>query len=395
MLNSNDQAENAGATPKLAVSVCDEPNRRLTFVQRIAEWILGTDSKQRGYLKMLLMTAWVYVVGIGLMYFGVTIEIFNKREIFILAGCCITSTTIFYAIMRSGFNKRFSSPTLALPQTLVAQTWIVLGYGITGAAHGIVPIVLALVMVFGMFNMPAHQARLVALYTTVLLGLTMWFKCTVDPQMYVPKLEFVSLVLVATVLLSISQLAAKLNRMNNRLKVQKQELEKAVAYIQAMAIHDELTGLFNRRHLRQTIEEHIRRKERGGQDFYVALLDLDHFKHINDHYGHHVGDEVLNAFAALVTKRLRSTDIFGRWGGEEFLLLFLDPIPEHATLCLSQLHSALLTLPVCTVNPDLRITFSAGITKYLDGETADATIARADKGLYEAKAAGRNQTILL
>jgi diguanylate cyclase (GGDEF)-like protein len=92
---------------------------------------------------------------------------------------------------------------------------------------------------------------------------------------------------------------------------------------------------------------------------------------------------------------LRSTDILGRWGGEEFLMLFLDPMPEHATLCLNQLHSSLLTQPVCAINPDLRITFSAGITRYIDGETADTTIARADKGLYEAKAAGRNQTILL
>jgi len=204
----------------------------------------------------------------------------------------------------------------------------------------------------------------------------------------------VHFVLAATVLLAISQLAAKLSHMSNRLKAQKNDLEQAVAHIQSMAIHDELTGLYNRRYMRTVIEEHINRQTRGGQTFYVALLDLDHFKRINDTYGHHTGDEVLKSLAAQVSKQLRNTDVFGRWGGEEFLLLCLDPKPEKATICLSRLQSDLQRLVVCSANLELRITFSAGMAEHESGEPIDATIARADRALYAAKAAGRDTVIL-
>jgi len=307
-------------------------NERTTLFQRVTDWLLSTDATQRGYLRVLLLTAWIFVVAVGLMYFGVAAHLFDKKQMLLLAACCSTSTLVFYLIMRSGLNKKFSAPTLVIPQTVVAQTWIIFAYAMTGPVHGGVLILLALVMVFGMFNMPARQARLVALYCIVLLGITIWYKSVTDPLVYIPAVEAVHFVLAATVLLAISQLAAKLSHMSNRLKAQKNDLEQAVAHIQSMAIHDELTGLYNRRYMRTVIEEHINRQTRGGQTFYVALLDLDHFKRINDTYGHHTGDEVLKSLAAQVSKQLRNTDVFGRWGGEEFLLLCLDPKPESHDL---------------------------------------------------------------
>ncbi|MET3107343.1 diguanylate cyclase (GGDEF)-like protein [Oxalobacteraceae bacterium GrIS 2.11] len=360
---------------------------------RLADWILGTS--QRGYLKMLLMTAAIYTVAIGLLYFGVLAGLFDPDRTLILAICCASSTSIFYLIMRSGLNTRFSSPTLVIPQTIVAQTWIVMSYCTTGPAHGGVLILLALVMVFDMFNMPPRQAKQIALYTVILLGLAMWYKCRTEPQIYLAKVELVHFILVVTSLSVISRLALKLNHMRTRLKEQKMALEMAIERIREMAVHDELTGLCNRRHLRSVVEEHINRQIRGGQCFYIAILDLDHFKRINDSYGHQTGDEVLKSFSALVLKQLRNTDIFGRWGGEEFLLLCLDPKPDNANLCLTRLQTRLRDLAVCEADPDLRITFSAGMTRYEPLESIDTTIARADRALYEAKAAGRDLTVVV
>lgn len=162
------------------------------------------------------------------------------------------------------------------------------------------------------------------------------------------------------------------------------------------AATDFLTGLPNRRQVMGHMEQELARIQRELDAVATVLMfDLDHFKAVNDSYGHAVGDEVLRAFAAQAQAILRNADIIGRWGGEEFLLLLPETPPGEPTVGVARLRAHLAATEVCSQLPGLRVAFSSGFARYAEGEPIDQTIERADRALYAAKSAGRNQSVVL
>ncbi len=155
---------------------------------------------------------------------------------------------------------------------------------------------------------------------------------------------------------------------------------------------DPLTGLNNRRAF-QHFAENILQKQQTYSETCVAVLDIDHFKYINDHFGHQAGDEVLRDVSAAVQARLRTQDILCRWGGEELAILMPECSPKTAQLRLDHIREYVQTLRWSSIPK--AITFSGGITKMLPLESLDAALSRADKALYDAKAGGRNQIRLI
>jgi len=162
-----------------------------------------------------------------------------------------------------------------------------------------------------------------------------------------------------------------------------------------LSITDELTGLYNRRHLLACMEQEIARYRRYGALFAIIVLDLDHFKRINDRYGHHAGDEVLKRLATMLRTRLRDVDIAGRTGGEEFLLLLPDTDETGAVTTADGLCQAMAQEKFSDgAGKSFQVTFSAGVATIKNTEEAYHHLwARADKALYRAKAAGRNRVI--
>ena len=126
----------------------------------------------------------------------------------------------------------------------------------------------------------------------------------------------------------------------------------------------------------------------------MALIDLDHFKRINDEHGHLVGDQALMAFASAASMVLRDTDTLARWGGEEFLFLMPNTSPQKAVIALDRVRDALASVTVSDAAPDLRLRFSAGLALHLGQEGTDATLERADQALYQAKSAGRHRSVV-
>jgi len=120
----------------------------------------------------------------------------------------------------------------------------------------------------------------------------------------------------------------------------------------------------------------------------VAFMDLDHFKRINDTFGHDRGDEVLKAFVALIKEHIRSSDVFVRWGGEEFILILSVPDQAYLQMVLEKLRDAIARYDF--EKPET-LTCSIGATMYGEGETIQETIKRADEALYTSKAGGRNR----
>ncbi len=363
-------------------------------VRRFLDWVLTTDSKQRLRITRSLLSSLAFFICVGLIIYCSIIGVMQPQEGAVLAGLIFVSCTGFYLAIRTGLNLRFADPSLTLPQIMAALTWICGAYAITNEGHGGTLILFALVLVFGIFNMNAQRARISSLYAVAAMGATMVYKGLTDPEHYPVKIEWMYFVFVATVMPMISQLAAQLSRMRERLKDQKRELEQALERIQEMAIRDELTGLVNRRHITEVLGEHAARSRRGVVKFWVAMIDLDHFKRVNDTYGHPVGDEVLRGFASMASEILRETDVIGRWGGEEFLVVMLVVPPNDPIAGLNRLRARLSDAQISETVPDLRVTFSAGLAAFGPSDSIEQAVERADKALYQAKAEGRNRTIV-
>ena len=179
-------------------------------------------------------------------------------------------------------------------------------------------------------------------------------------------------------------------RINARLL---RQLNEANAHINEMAIRDELTGAFNRRELLRLAEQEKLRADRSGTTFYLCLMDIDHFKQINDTYGHGSGDQVLKAIADAVRLQMRRTDYFGRYGGEEFVAILPQVIEEEARPLAERIRETVAALDL-GLPAQRRVTVSIGIAAYHHGETVSQVIDRADEALYRAKHTGRNTVVM-
>ena len=366
-----------------------------SFGARVVDLILTRDPKQRRCIMVQLLTALIMAICIGAMVFAAHYGMADARKVALLGTLCAISSATFFTLIRSGFNQRCADPTLAFPQTLVAQTLIAIGYAIGGPFHAVGLLMFALVMVFGMFSMRGAAVLLSCFYTVGILALVIAWRVRSDPVHYPVYIELIYFVLLATALPAISGLSRHLMDMRLRLKNQKQALQVALDRIQDMATRDELTGLPNRRFMMAQLQEHALRRSRGGLPFYIGMVDLDHFKSVNDTYGHAVGDDVLRAFGAQARTALRTTDLIGRWGGEEFLLVLPETHPGEPTVVLARLRSNLGDAEVSAAEPHLRVAFSSGFTRYIEGEPIGQAIDRADRALYAAKSAGRNQSVII
>lgn len=176
------------------------------------------------------------------------------------------------------------------------------------------------------------------------------------------------------------------------------QAERAVLALQEelreQSTHDALTGLFNRRYLEETLQRELIAAQRHGHPISVILGDLDHFKRVNDEHGHLAGDEVLRVFGALMKNLARGSDVYCRYGGEEFLLVSPHMTQASAVGRAEQLRIALAEQLVAYGGQLIRVTASFGVATYPDdGRTGDQLIATADQALYAAKAAGRNRVM--
>lgn len=171
------------------------------------------------------------------------------------------------------------------------------------------------------------------------------------------------------------------------------KLAEARRLLETLATTDPLTGLSNRRQIMARLEEECERIQRGGIGLSCIMLDVDHFKQVNDTYGHQQGDEVLKMIASQARASLRAYDVVGRYGGEEFIVLLPETDLETAQAVAERLRMAIQAsalLRTATGQPQ-PTTVSLGLTQWRSGDTVDTLIHRADEALYRAKANGRNR----
>jgi diguanylate cyclase (GGDEF)-like protein len=196
------------------------------------------------------------------------------------------------------------------------------------------------------------------------------------------------------------RLSIELSRRKDELVLEKRRADEAnlakTRVLAELAARDELTGLFNRRHMSELLAQHRAACQRSGEGFAVALVDLDHFKRINDSHGHAVGDSVLRAFAEQAGAAMRGTDTVGRWGGEEFLVIYPRSTAQEAAQGADRLRERVAAAVVTTPGGQpLTFTVSIGLTEHLPPESVEALVERADRAMYQAKSQGRNRVVAL
>lgn len=166
------------------------------------------------------------------------------------------------------------------------------------------------------------------------------------------------------------------------------DLKRVEEELRALSVTDSLTGIHNRRYFQERLKAELERAQRDNQDLAVIMLDIDHFKQINDQHGHAVGDHVLQSLCQRISHRLRRTDVFCRLGGEEFMVLCPGSNAAQAHSLALELWQGVRSVPVDGVG---RVTASFGVAGWRRGEGADALLLRADSGVYAAKQRGRDR----
>jgi diguanylate cyclase (GGDEF)-like protein len=196
-------------------------------------------------------------------------------------------------------------------------------------------------------------------------------------------LTFVTFVVLSGIYGVLAFLIRRVDAQQRRILQQNADLER-------LSMTDMLTGALNRYGLQKRSDEIMNRASRFGHPVALLMLDLDHFKQINDHHGHPVGDQVLKHFAETIQANLRGSDIFGRWGGEEFLVIAPHLNLNDAEKMAEKLRHAIETAEFVSA---ICLTASIGVSEYSAGEPVSEWIQRADRALYAAKAAGRNRVV--
>ena len=379
--------------PSSSAVVAGVPPPVHPVLQALMRLVLGPAGRQRVRVSQTLLSLGVFLLFALILQMAVLLGLAAADRAFTLTAFSLSTAGGLYLLIRSGWNEVLHppEPSLTLVQMVCAITEVCWAYAVLGEARGVVVVMLIVVLTFGMFVLRPGQARAMALLAGLELAVVMVLCNRSEPQRYPAEVEIIHAGIAVLALGAVAILTIRFGRLRRRLSDQREELRQALARIHEMATRDELTGLPNRR----TLRERIGQFGAGQAPLSVALIDIDHFKRINDEHGHPIGDRALCHFARLAEDELRgSTDIVGRWGGEEFLLLLPETRPEQAHACVDRLRRRLMRHPLPGVSPVLVMSFSAGIGECRGAEDPDAVIERADQAMYRAKQAGRGRTEL-
>ncbi|MDE2594988.1 MAG: GGDEF domain-containing protein [Burkholderiales bacterium] len=374
----------------MEVVIPDSSNVR----RQLTRWLLGPDPKQQRYVLRTLLAIFGYAVGTVIVETARINGLAAQSRVWLYDLIAMTGSVVFYGIVRLGLARNQPDPALTLWQMVFASSFATLIYTLFDQIRGALIAIQLAVVVYGTFNLRQRALWGFAVYVLLSMGGTMFVLCHLMPDRFTPATEWVHFMVLVMLQPSVAVLGSQFGAMQNQLKKQRRELEAAVARIQELASRDVLTGLYNRRHAMALLDHLIKAQARAARPCALALVDLDHFKQINDRYGHSVGDEALKGFALQAQEVLRGSELIARWGGEEFLLVLHDTPPDGALVALARLRSALQAQPISSTQSALRLNFSAGVTSLSATESAAQTIQRADQALYQAKAQGRGRDVV-
>jgi diguanylate cyclase (GGDEF)-like protein len=351
------------------------------------------ESPQRVRLARHLMGVVTTFVLILLVWLHAALGMIPERGAQIFAVFGVGAIVVFSAWLGSGLNRRSKDPSLTMEQMLWGGTSLtVLAYYAVAGRALVIPFYL-MTLLFGAFRLNLRRLLGIAGVfilgdgAAVLLSLTLGGAPHDGAALRREGLQWSEL---AIVLIWFAVMGGYVSQLRARLQHTNVELKGALKRIELIATLDELTGLKNRRAIQETLSQERLRGDRAGQPMCVAMIDADHFKAVNDQFGHASGDDVLKGLADAMRKALRETDSVGRYGGEEFLVVLPMTDLQQALVPLERIRCGAAAVRYPTLPADAGVTVSIGVAQRLADEDIEATVKRADAAVYEAKRRGRN-----
>ncbi len=344
-------------------------------------------------IRRMLMASVASAMVVALTGVGAWLNFVPYSTFWRLAAIVSMLVAGFYACFRSGLNLRLSDPSLTLPMMVAAGLTISFVQANAGEARDDLMLLYPVAFMFGVFHLARRALVVMALlfsaFYAVAMGASVWpYRMAADMRYEIFRVGFLAVVLVwfAYVGGNISALRQRLRRTNDELKI-------AFDRVEVLANHDGLTGAYGRRHLMALLKREGERAERGTA-LSICMMDIDHFKSINDTYGHGAGDEVIKYFCATIQSALRAVDLLGRYGGEEFVVGLSQAPGAPAVLVAERIRERVAQSTIPCLPAEKRITVSIGVAEHRAPDLIEHTIARADAALYQAKVAGRNRVVL-
>lgn len=358
--------------------------------------VLGVEPALRLRVAQVGLALLLMAVSVGALHYAARVGGAPRGWVWLWSALSLGGMLLAYGLIRSGWSRRLDDPSMTVPQMVYALACAAGAYALAGSLRGAVLPVLVVILMFGMFELRPGRVAAVGGCAVVLFGAVMAAMAIWRPAVYRPEVELGHFSIIATMLPAVALLAGRLWRLRERGRHQRKALAAALARIRELATRDELTGLINRRHMVELLEQERQRSVRSGQRFSIALIDLDRFKEVNDRHGHAAGDALLRRFAQEASASIRAADVLARWGGDEFVLLLTG---TGATLARSGVERLLVRLgqPRGTSGTNgvaEPIRFSCGLTEHIAGEPVSLALDRADRALYEAKAQGRGRVVV-
>ena len=311
------------------------------------------------------------------------------RAAAIYIGLVVGLCALFFVIIRSGLNQRLSDPSLTVPQLVAA------GLTVSYAAYEGMearPAFMAMYLIaymFGVFALGVRGLVGIAIFYVACYGGAASLALVIRPDFTDVRREGFRIVALALMLGWMTLLGRYVNGLRQDLRRVNDDLKRALARAEALVNQDDLTGGHSRRRMMEWLAVEAKRAGRGSP-LTVSLIDLGHFKSINDEHGHLAGDEVLKQFAATVQAQLRTTDCLARYGGEEFLIGLSQTSLTEKLIVAERIRSAVEGRPFATLPSERRVTLSIGLVAHCPPDPIDRTLFRVDAALYEAKRRGRN-----
>ena len=315
----------------------------------------------------------------------------TSTEFALIFGVFWAINLVWPLLILTGLNRRFRDPSMTLPQATWATIIVMVSLYFIYEMRMVVLMFYLLVMVFGAFRLRLAGFLCISALAIVGYGVVILLVSQRHLEIFNLRVEYVQWFTFAVVMTCFSLMGASLSALRRSHQTQNKRLAEALEDIKRLAVTDELTGAWNRRYIVNILKGQKALAERGGYQFSICYIDLDHFKRINDRYGHSVGDRVLRRVARSMNAELREVDYLARFGGEEFVAVLVRTTLDEALKVADRLCRRVREIDFRRVAQRLEVTISIGAADFLPGDTVDELLHRADQALYRAKARGRDR----